>query len=277
MIQRTPDTAPNRALGAAPVTPEDLRRDLRALGLDAGAALVVHVALGQMDWVAGGAASVIQALMAVLTPKGTLVMPTFSEQLSDPADWHDPPAPAGQVAALRADMQPFDPAHTPTRNMGAVPEAFRVFPGVHRSHHPLESLAAWGHHAEELTAGHGLDWPLGPDSPLGRLCELGGQVLLIGVGHDRNSTLHLAEIRARQRRAITRRVPVARDGGGVTWVEIDDVADDNGRLFPALGAAFEAAGQVRVGRIGGAETRLMSQRALVDFAVPWFERTLGGT
>jgi aminoglycoside 3-N-acetyltransferase len=259
------------------ITPDDLDRELRALGLDSGAALVVHVALGQMGWVAGGAASVIQALMAVLTPEGTLVMPTFSEQLSDPAEWRDPPAPTGQIAAIRAEMQPFDPARTPTRNMGAVPEAFRMLPGVHRSHHPMQSLAAWGRHAEELTADHGLDWPLGPDSPLGRLCESGGQVLLIGVGHDRNSTLHLAETRARHRRTTTRRVPVARHGGGVDWVETDDVADDNGRLFPALGAAFEATGQVRVGRIGGAETRLMSQRALVAFAVPWFETTLGGT
>ncbi len=259
------------------ITPDDLCRELRALGLDAGAALVVHVALGQIGRVAGGAASVIQALMAVLTPAGTLVMPTFSGQLSDPAEWRDPPAPAGEVAAIRAAMQPFDPARTPTRNMGAVPEAFRVLPGVHRSRHPMQSLAAWGRHAEALTANHGLDWPLGPDSPLDRLCDLGGQVLLIGVGHDRNSTLHLAETRARHRRTTTRRMPVARDGGGVDWIEIDDVADDHGHLFPALGAAFEAGGQVRLGQIGGAGTRLMSQRALVDFATPWFENTLGGT
>lgn len=256
------------------IAADDLCRDLRALGLDAGAALVVHVSLGRIGRVAGGAASVIQALMAVLTPAGTLVMPTFTGQLSDPAEWRDPPAPSGQVAAIRADMQPFDPARTPTRNMGAVPEAFRVLPAVHRSHHPMQSLAAWGRGAEELTAGHALDWPLGPGSPLDRLCELGGQVLLIGVGHNRNSTLHLAETRARHRRVITRRMPVARDGGGVDWVEADDVADDHGRLFPALGAAFEASGQVRVGRIGGAEARLMSQRALVDFAVPWFEEAL---
>ncbi|MHA1153856.1 MAG: aminoglycoside N(3)-acetyltransferase [Alphaproteobacteria bacterium] len=259
------------------ISADDLCRDLRALGLDAGAALVVHVALRQIGWVAGGAASIIHALMVVLTPAGTLVMPTFSERLCDPAEWYDPPAPAGQVAIIRAEMQLFDPVRTPTQNMGAVAETFRTCPGVHRSHHPMQSLAAWGRGAEELTAGHELDWPLGPGSPLDRLCEMGGQVLLIGVGHNRNSTLHLAETRARHRRTITRRMPVARDGGGIDWVETDDVADDNGRLFPALGAAFEATGQVRVGAIGGAETRLMSQRALVDFAVTWFEDNLGAT
>ncbi len=257
------------------ITPDDLCRELRALGLDAGAAVVVHAALSRIGRVAGGPGSLIQALMTVLTPEGTLVMPTFTGQLSDPAEWRDPPAPAGEVAAIRAAMRPFDPARTPTRNMGMVPETFRMLPGVHRSRHPMQSLAAWGRGAEALVADHELDWPLGPGSPLDRLCALGGQVLLIGVGHDRNSTLHLAETRARHRRAITRKMPVARDGGDVDWIEIDDVADDNGRLFPALGAAFEARGQVRLGGIGGAEARLMAQRALVDFAVPWFEEALG--
>ena len=264
-------------LDTVAITADDLRRGLRALGVLAGAALVVHASLRRIGRVAGGAESVIRALMDTLTPEGILVMPTFSGQLSDPAEWRDPPAPAGQIAALRADMQPFDPARTPTRNMGAVPEAFRAWPGVHRSAHPMQSVAAWGRGAEALVADHELDWPLGPDSPLGRLCELDGQVLLIGVGHNRNSTLHLAETRARHRRSVTRQVPVARNGGGADWVEIDDVADDNGRLFPALGTAFEATGRVRIGPLGQAESRLMSQRALIEFAVPWFEEALGDT
>jgi len=188
-------------------------------------------------------------------------MPAFTGQLGDPAAW------PGQSPL-------FDPARTLSRDMGAIAETFRKLPGVNRSHHPVQSLAAWGRGAGALVSDHALDWPCGPDSPLGRLCERGGQVLLIGVGHNRNSTLHLAETRARNRRAITRQVPVAGDGAGVDWIEIDDVTDDNGRLFPALGAAFEASGQVRVGRIGQAEARLLSQRALVEFAVPWFEQAL---
>ena len=136
---------------------------------------------------------------------------------------------------------------------------------------------AWGRDAEALAANHGLDWPTGPDSPLGRLCERGGQVLLIGVGHNRNSTLHLAEAFACHRRSVTRRVPGAGHGAALEWIEIDDVADDNGRLFPDLGATYEATGAVRIGPLGQAEARLMSQCALVEFAVPWFEEALGGT
>jgi aminoglycoside 3-N-acetyltransferase len=262
---------------AEPITRDDLCTDLRALGVAAGAALVVHASLRRIGWVVGGAESVIRALMDVLTAEGTLVMPTFSGQLSDPAAWRDPAVPAGWVETIRGHMPPFDPARTPTRHMGAIPEAFRTWPEVYRSGHPAQSLTAWGRGAENLVSNHGLDWPLGPDSPLGRLRERSGQVLLIGVGHDRNSTLHLAETGARRRRAITRLIPIARARGGVDWVEINDVADDRGRLFPALGAAFEASGKVRTGRLGQAEARLMSQRALVDFALPWFEQALGGT
>ena len=66
-----------------------------------------------------------------------------------------------------------------------------------RSSHPVQSLAAWGRHGSHLTASHPLDWPLGDDSPMGRLYKLDGQVLLLGVGHDRNSSLHFAETRAK--------------------------------------------------------------------------------
>lgn len=243
------------------IAADDLCRDLRTLGVAAGTALVVHASLRRIGRVAGGAEGVIRVLMDMLTPEGALMMPAFSGQLSDPAESRNRP-------------QPFDPVRTPSQDMGAIAETFRKLPGVYRSNHPVQSLAAWGRHAEELAADHGLDWPLGPDSPLGRLCERGGQVLLIGVGHNRNSTLHLAETRARHRRTITRRVPGGSDNAVLEWVEIDDVADDNGRLFPAVGKAFEAAGGVRIGPLGRAEARLMSQCALVEFAVPWFEEAL---
>ena len=63
----------------------------------------------------------------------------------------------------------------------------------------------------------------------------------------------------------------------------DMLIDDSAiaEVAPTISAddaeVVEATGQVRVGRVGGAEIRLMSQRALVAFAVPWFETTLGGT
>jgi aminoglycoside 3-N-acetyltransferase len=261
------------ANAAALHTRASLEADLARLGVIPGMTLIVHSALSRVGTVVSGAQAVIQALMDRLGPGGTLVMPTFSGGLTDPAGWRAPPVADAWHAAIRVAMLPFDAARTPTRNMGTIPEQFRTWPGVRRSAHPVLSLAAWGRHAETLTADHPLAWALGDGTPMGRFYECGGHVLLIGVGHDRNSSLHLAETRAVHRRTEMRRMPVER-GGIVAWEDHPDVADDAGVLFPRVGAAFEATGAVRIGRVGNAEARLMSQPALVDFATPWLDAAL---
>ncbi len=65
----------------APRTRESLGTDLRQLGLYAEMTVLVHSSLSSLGWVCGGPVTVIQALMDVLTPTGTLVMPTPSPTL----------------------------------------------------------------------------------------------------------------------------------------------------------------------------------------------------
>jgi aminoglycoside 3-N-acetyltransferase len=248
-----------------PHTRASLGRDLAALGIAPGSVLLVHASLSRIGWVVGGAGTVIHALMDAVGPEGSLVMPTFSGDLTDPATWRDPPIPENWIETVRDHLPVFDPARTPTRKMGAIAEAFRTWPGVRRSRHPVTSLAAWGHHAEAITARHALAFSLGDDTPMGRIYELAGRVLLIGIGHERNSSLHLAETRARYGRRKARRM-LTETSAGRAWESVPDVDDDLGRLFPALGAEFDATGRVRRGRFGAAECRLMAQRDLVDFA-----------
>ena len=167
-------------------------------------------------------------------------------------------------------MPPFRPDLTETRSMGRIPETFRKQDGVLRSNHPQTSFAAWGKAAHVVTADHALDNELGESSPLARIYDVGGHVLLLGVGHDRNTSLHLAEYRAAYpgKRVITSSAPILVNGARqwVTFQGIDlDEAD-----FPQIGAAFaETTGLVRQGKVGQATALLMPQRPLVDFAVQW--------
>ena len=92
------------------------------------------------------------------------------------------------------------------------------------------------------------------------------KILLIGVMWNRCSALHAAESRAQHRRSVMRRF--LHQGN---WIDAPDVADDNGRLFPSVGADFEATGAVRIGKIGGAEARLCSYADLVAFGADWMD------
>jgi aminoglycoside 3-N-acetyltransferase len=86
----------------------------------------------------------------------------------------------------------FDPAATPGHT-GAIPEAGRKHAEAVRSLHPSHSVAVIGRDAIELTGDHLKFRAFGIGSPIDRLAQCGGKVLLLGVGHISNSLIHIAE------------------------------------------------------------------------------------
>ncbi len=242
---------------------------LRELPIERGDRLLVHTALSHVGFVSGGPQTFIEALIDVVGPTGTIVMPTHTPDLTEPSRWRNPPADSSLWQGIRDTLPAFDPARTPCRFMGVVPETFRTWPGVLRSDHPQVSFAAWGRHAAELLRDHPLSFGLGEGSPLARLEALGGRVLLVGCGYESCTMLHLSEHRAAGERGFRIRegAPMLR-AGRRAWVEFDDLALD-AEMFPAIGAAFEAVHpeHVSLGRIGRAEARVVDARALVAYGV----------
>ena len=203
----------------------------------------------------GGPITVIDVLLDVLGPHGTLVMPAESPQLADPAN-----------------TQVFDLLTTPT-TMGAIPEAFRSYPRTLRSNHPLGSVCANGRLAREITARHPLELYEGPGTPFEKLYEFDAWTLLLGVGFNRCTSLHYAESLTPNRRTMMSRLPIVENGVRV-WVEKISMATDDSTHFPIVGQRFVDGGHVRSGKVGNADALLFSTRALVDFAAGYFREVL---
>ncbi len=147
-----------------------LINDLQALGLCSGMDVMVHSSLSRIGHVQGGADTVVEALLAVIGSRGTLLMPSFNHY-------------AAKV---------FNPTTTPTSN-GAIPDAMWRRPEAVRSLQASHSVAAIGPKAADWCKNHYLIGMWEQDSPIGRLIHAGGYILSLGVDHTSTSAYHVAE------------------------------------------------------------------------------------
>ncbi|HEX2250667.1 MAG TPA: AAC(3) family N-acetyltransferase, partial [Gemmatimonadales bacterium] len=205
-----------------------------------GAALLVHTSYRAVRPVAGGPASLIQALLDAVGPDGTVVMPSWGDD----------------------EDTPFDPVRTPVAaDLGVTADLFWRLPGARRSKHPF-AFAAIGPRAEEITAD---PLPLPPhrhESPTGRVYDLDGQIVLLGVNHDANTTIHLAELLAGVPYGVPKHCTVLRDGRAVRvdYRENDHCCD----RFKLVDNWMRQRGLQREGQVGNAHARLVNSRELVS-------------
>ncbi|CAF1473758.1 unnamed protein product, partial [Didymodactylos carnosus] len=134
-------------------------------------------------------------LLDLLGPDGTLIMPSHTANNSDPKYWENPSVPSEWFDIILQSTPGYQSNITPTFNMGTLAETFRHWPGVLRSQHPQFSMIAIDKKAKFIIDKH-YD-SCGEQSSLARLydCIDSGYVLLLGVQHKNNTSLHLAEYR----------------------------------------------------------------------------------
>jgi aminoglycoside 3-N-acetyltransferase-4 len=208
----------------------------------------VHTSFRAVRPVEGGPVGLIEALRAALGPNGALVMPSWT----------------GDADA------PFDPASTPaSADLGVVAETFWRLPGVVRSNHPF-AVAAVGPQAKRITSGPLPIPPHAPDSPVGRVHAVDGQVLLLGVGHDANTTLHVAELLADVPYRIPKHITVLQDGRPVR-IEYGE-NDHCCARFALADKWLRARGLQSEGPVGHADARLARSRDIVRVAREYLAR-----
>jgi aminoglycoside 3-N-acetyltransferase len=217
-------------------TQRQLVDDLRDIGLPGGSALLVHASLPAIGPIQGGAATLVAACREVLGADGTLLLPAFTR---DPSD---------------ADA---------LQNEDALADAVLQHPEVFRSTHPAFAFVAIGPDAEALTSQVPFHYPFGSDGPLARLYQRNGWILLLGVGHTDNLSLHLAEIWANVP-YVHRSTQIDTIGGARTTM----LGSPECRAgFAKIESLLRQSRILRRGYIGNAESQLMRQQQTVSMAV----------
>jgi aminoglycoside 3-N-acetyltransferase len=238
------------------VNKEDIKAGLRKLGLKKGDSVGLHSSLRSFGHVEGGADAVIDALLETVGEDGNIVMSTHSANLGK--DQRTPEEIAMGVSWLLRIL-PYDPEKTPVRT-GIIPETFRKRKGVIRGLDPSNSVAALGPKAGDLSEG----WH--------RLLELDGYILLIGVGLDCCTAMHLAEKRVRFPERILKKITppkwfVEKYSGGEWEYDFGPYPD-----FAKLTEPCLERGIMKTVKVGESTLRLVEVRELIDLHVEYLEK-----
>lgn len=151
-----------------------MAEDLKKLGIKEDDTILMHSSLSSLGYVEGGADTVIDTLLSVLS-EGTLLVPTLSYEMV-------------------TDENPiFSIKDTPSC-VGKISETFRKREKVIRSMHPTHSVCGCGRYAAEILSKHAdTSTPVGANSPFALLPKYDGKILMLGCGLKPNTSMHGVE------------------------------------------------------------------------------------
>jgi aminoglycoside 3-N-acetyltransferase len=175
------------------ITARDLLDGFASLPIK-GQAVIAHGSFKSLGEVLGGPKIVIDALSRVC---GSLVMPTFTYQTmvtplvgppNNALDYAAEDARRNAATAGTLDALPFRRDLPADEEMGILAETLRQHPAAKRSFHPILSFAG-------INADFALDRQTlyDPLAPIGALAQKNGWVVLIGVDHSVNTSIHYGE------------------------------------------------------------------------------------
>ncbi len=150
------------------VSLNELVSGFKKLGLKPGDTVMVHSSYKSFGGVEGGPQTVIDALLTVLTPEGTLLMPAFTLSFCE------------QFNETGKGL--FDLNNSPSENVGILAEFLRKMPATKRSADPIHSVSAYGKLADELTTITDKS-TFGKDSVYGKLHRLNAWIMSLGVNY----------------------------------------------------------------------------------------------
>jgi aminoglycoside 3-N-acetyltransferase len=227
----------------------ELTSGLKSLGLDSTRPVIVHASLSAFGEVRGGAQTVLGALLAV---QPALMMPafTYKTMLVPEEGPLDNGLEYGESRSQNLMAEFFKMDLPADGSLGSIAETLRVYPAAHRSMHPILSFA--GVQVDEALQAQTLEDPL---APVGVLAGQDGWVLLLGVNHTANTSLHYAEKLAGRKQFVR---------WALTYAGVRECP-----AFPGCSKGFEKAAVwlenlTRQGRIGGALVRAVPLAAMIE-------------
>ena len=254
-------------------------KDLKNLGICPGQVLMLHVSVKAIGWILGGPDIVLQAIIDLITKKGTLMMMVSWEDednIYDLLRW-----PEKKQHLYLKECPPFDPRTSrANRKYSILAEYLRTRQGAYRSRHPEASFAAIGSKAKWITKNHPLNYGYGIGSPLSKLCDAGGKVLMLGAPLNSVTLLHYAECLADvpNKKIVNYRLPILKKGKRV-WVEIEEYDTSDGIVdwpnedyFSIICREYILSGKGTCGKVGSAQSYLFDAENLVEFAKEWMEK-----